>query len=134
MLGSKLKWTFCSGSVAMSPTSEIPTYQPFHPDTNFEYLRHSFSLVVNEPLGTMTHENGLTEMWLRTHTDTGLDVQERRHERSSGSIKSTAHENRRVVRAPCQPVVPKEFVAIRNLQLWHCGVGNQTEDVRVMLP
>jgi ectoine hydroxylase-related dioxygenase (phytanoyl-CoA dioxygenase family) len=135
MLGPMPKWTFCSGNSAMPPTPETPpTSQPVHSDADFEHPKHPFALVVNVPLITMTPENGSTEIWLGTHTDTGLDVQEGRHgERSSGRIKTTALENQRAIRPPCQPVVPKGAVVIRDLRLWHCGVGNQTEDVRVML-
>jgi ectoine hydroxylase-related dioxygenase (phytanoyl-CoA dioxygenase family) len=38
-----------------------------------------------------------------------------------------------VDRPPCQPVVPKGSLVIRDLRLWHAGVGNQTEIPRVML-
>lgn len=82
----------------------------------------------------MTPENGSTEVWLGTHTDAGLHVQEGLHgERASGRIKPTELEKRRLDRPPCQPVVPKGSLVVRDLRLWHAGVGNQTEDPRVML-
>ncbi|KAH8698706.1 phytanoyl-CoA dioxygenase [Talaromyces proteolyticus] len=135
MLGPKPQWTFCSGNAAMPPTPETPpTSQPVHSDADFDHPKHPFALVVNVPLVTMTPENGSTEIWLGTHMDSGLHVQEGMHgDRASGRIKPRLLEKQRLVRPPCQPVVPKGSVVIRDLRLWHCGVGNQTDDVRVML-
>jgi ectoine hydroxylase-related dioxygenase (phytanoyl-CoA dioxygenase family) len=82
----------------------------------------------------MTPENGSTEVWLGTHSDTGLHVQEGEHgERASGRIKLDELEKRRLDRPPCQPVVPKGSLVVRDLRLWHAGVGNQMKDPRVML-
>jgi ectoine hydroxylase-related dioxygenase (phytanoyl-CoA dioxygenase family) len=82
----------------------------------------------------MTPENGSTEVWLGTHTDSGLHVQEGLHgDRASGRIKSDELERRREIRSPCQPVVAKGSIIIRDLRLWHAGIGNRTDTVRVML-
>ncbi|KAI9924223.1 hypothetical protein ASPWEDRAFT_115050 [Aspergillus wentii DTO 134E9] len=134
-LGPRPKWTFCSGNTAMPPTAETPPMsQPVHSDADFDHPSHPFALVINVPLITMTPENGSTEVWLGTHKDSGLHVQEGQHgERASGRIKQDELEQRRAVRPPCQPTVPKGSVVIRDLRLWHAGIGNQTDDVRVML-
>ncbi|OGE56611.1 hypothetical protein PENARI_c003G11567 [Penicillium arizonense] len=134
-LGPRPKWTFCSGNTAMPPTAEHPPMsQPVHSDADFAHPSHPFAYVINVPLITMTPENGSTEVWLGTHTDTGLHVQEGLHgERASGRVKLDELEKRRVDRPPCQPVVPKGSLVIRDLRLWHAGVGNQTEIPRVML-
>jgi ectoine hydroxylase-related dioxygenase (phytanoyl-CoA dioxygenase family) len=108
--------------------------QPVHSDADFAHPSHPFAYVINVPLITMTPENGSTEVWLGTHTGTGLHLQEGLHgERASGRIKLDELEKRRVDRPPCQPVVPKGSLVIRDLRLWHAGVGNQTEIPRVML-
>lgn len=119
----------------MPPTPEYPpASQPVHSDADFQHPDHPFALVINVPLITMTPENGSTEIWLGTHRDTGLNVQEGLHgERASGRIKAENLEKQRALRPPCQPVVPKGSVVIRDLRLWHAGIGNRTEDVRVML-
>ncbi|OQD91526.1 hypothetical protein PENSOL_c052G06979 [Penicillium solitum] len=134
-LGPCPKWTFCSGNTAMPPTAENPPIsQPVHSDADFAHPTHPFAYVINVPLITMTPENGSTEVWLGTHTDAGLHVQEGLHgERASGRIKFDELEKRRLDRPPCQPVVPKGSLVVRDLRLWHAGVGNQTEDPRVML-
>ncbi|KAJ5593382.1 hypothetical protein N7537_010286 [Penicillium hordei] len=134
-LGPRPKWTFCSGNTAMPPTAETPPMsQPVHSDADFAHPTHPFAYVINVPLITMTPENGSTEVWLGTHTDAGLQVQEGLHgERASGRIKLDELEKRRLARPPCQPVVPKGSLIVRDLRLWHAGVGNQTEDPRVML-
>ncbi|KAJ5278367.1 hypothetical protein N7524_004520 [Penicillium chrysogenum] len=134
-LGPRPKWTFCSGNTAMPPTAENPPKsQPVHSDADFAHPSHPFAHVINVPLITMTPENGSTEVWLGTHSDTGIYVQEGEHgERASGRIKLDELEKRRLDRPPCQPVVPKGSLVVRDLRLWHAGVGNQTEDPRVML-
>ncbi|KAH8422527.1 uncharacterized protein LDX57_000281 [Aspergillus melleus] len=134
-LGPRPKWTFCSGNSAMPPTAEHPPMsQPVHSDADFDHPKHPFAYVVNVPLITMTPENGSTEVWAGTHTDSGLHVQEGMHgERASGRIKLGELEKRRAVRPPCQPVVPKGSFVLRDLRLWHAGVGNQTDEVRIML-
>jgi ectoine hydroxylase-related dioxygenase (phytanoyl-CoA dioxygenase family) len=82
----------------------------------------------------MTPENGSTEVWLGTHADTSLSDQEGAHgERASGRIKGPLLEERKKVRAPCQPVVKKGSVVVRDLRLWHGGCPNLSEVPRVML-
>ncbi|KAB8258618.1 hypothetical protein BDV32DRAFT_159886 [Aspergillus pseudonomiae] len=134
-LGPRPKWTFCSGNSAMPPTAENPPMsQPVHSDADFAHPTHPFAYVVNIPLITMTPENGSTEIWLGTHTDSGLHIQEGMHgERASGRIQLDALEKRRMIQPPCQPVVPKGALVLRDLRLWHAGIGNQTDEVRVML-
>ncbi|KAJ5580079.1 uncharacterized protein N7459_006064 [Penicillium hispanicum] len=134
-LGPRPKWTFCSGNTAMPPTAESPAVsQPVHSDADFQHPDHPFAYVVNVPLITMTPENGSTEIWLGTHQDTNLHFQEGLHgERASGRIKSEKLNKRRAIRPPCQPTVPKGSIVIRDLRLWHAGIGNQTDTVRVML-
>ena len=74
------------------------------------------------------------EIWLGTHTNTSLEDQEGAHgDRASGRIKPSLLEARRSIRAPCQPVVKKGSVIIRDLRLWHGGKPNLTQEPRVML-
>lgn len=108
--------------------------QPVHSDADFAHPAHPFAYVINVPLITMTPDNGSTELWLGTHTDSGMQVQEGLHgERASGRIKLEVLEKRRAIRPPSQPVVPKGSFVLRDLRLWHAGIGNQTDTVRVML-
>ena len=83
-----------------------------------------------------TPENGSTELWLGTHTGalSGLQAQEGMHgERASGRIKESLLSDRRQNRGPCQPAIRKGSIVIRDLRLWHAGMPNWTEQVRVML-
>ncbi|EED20882.1 conserved hypothetical protein [Talaromyces stipitatus ATCC 10500] len=134
-LGPRPKWTFCSGNTAMPPTADHPPMsQPVHSDADFAHPDHPFAYVINVPLITMSPENGSTEIWLGTHTDTGLHVQEGKHgERASGRVRIEELEKRRATGPPCQPVVPRGSLVVRDLRLWHAGIGNQTEIPRVML-
>jgi ectoine hydroxylase-related dioxygenase (phytanoyl-CoA dioxygenase family) len=119
----------------MPPTAEYPPMsQPVHSDADFDHPDHPFAYVVNVSLITMTPENGSTEVWLGTHANTGLHVQEGRHsERASGRIRQEDLDNRRTIRPPCQPIVPKGSIVVRDLRLWHAGMGNRTDTIRVML-
>ena len=137
MLGPKPKWTFCSGNTALPPVEGTqPQRQPVHADADFAHPTHPFALVVNVPLITFTPENGSTEIWLGTHTGDllGLQVQDGAHgERASGRIKENLLEQRRETRGPSQPVIGKGSIVIRDLRLWHAGMPNMTDDVRVMI-
>lgn len=119
----------------MPPSAEIkPQRQPTHSDADFAHPPHPFALVVNVPLITMCPENGSTEVWLGTHTGTGLHHQEGLHgDRASGRIKQDLLESRRKISPPIQPVVPKGSIVVRDLRLWHGGMPNMSNDVRVML-
>lgn len=121
----------------MPPVEGVePQRQPVHEDADFAHPDHPFALVVNVPLITFTPENGSTEVWLGTHTPelAGLHVQDGLHgERASGRIKPDLLEERRKVRGPSQPVIEKGSLVVRDLRLWHAGMPNLTEEVRVML-
>ncbi|KAK6953881.1 hypothetical protein Daesc_003843 [Daldinia eschscholtzii] len=133
VLGPRPKWTFCSANSAM-PGGK-PARQPVHSDADFKHPDHPFALVVNIPLVTMTPENGSTEIWLGTHNnDANVNGQEGAHgERASGRIRESLLVERREVCPPCQPVIQKGSIVIRDLRLWHAGMPNLAGDVRVML-
>lgn len=119
----------------MPPTPEIPPQrQPVHSDADFAHPDHPFALVVNVPMIDFTPENGSTEIWLGTHQAYGLEAQEGAHgERNSGRIRAPLLEERSKTSPPVQPFIPKGSIVIRDLRLWHAGMPNFTNDVRVML-
>lgn len=113
-----------------------PQRQPVHSDADFAHPTHPFALVVNVPLIDFTPENGSTELWLGTHTGdlSGLQVQEGAHgDRASGRIREELLTERRKVRGPSQPKIKKGSIVVRDLRLWHAGMPNLTDEVRVML-
>ena len=129
-LGPRPRMTFLSGNTALRSTQS----QPVHSDADFDHPQIPFALVVNVPLITMTPENGSTEVWLGTHTGSGLHVQEGRHgDRASGRIVADQLDARRKACPPIQPIVPKGSIIIRDLRLWHCGKPNLEGSTRVML-
>ncbi|TQS31843.1 hypothetical protein Golomagni_07864 [Golovinomyces magnicellulatus] len=110
-----------------------PQRQPAHSDADFAHPDHPFALVVNVPLVSMTPENGSTELWLGTHTN-DISVQEGAHgERASGRIKQDLLKQREQISPPVQATVKKGAVVVRDLRLWHAGMPNMSEEVRVML-
>ncbi|KAI1428778.1 hypothetical protein F5Y12DRAFT_729941 [Xylaria sp. FL1777] len=137
VLGPQPKWTFCSGNTAMPPIPEgSPQRQPVHADADFAHPNHPFALVINVGLVDMTPHNGSTEVWLGTHTGTGgIEAQEGAHgERASGRIKEELLAERVASHGPpVQPNIKKGSIVIRDLRLWHAGMPNMSEEVRVML-
>ncbi|KAJ8115163.1 hypothetical protein OPT61_g3125 [Boeremia exigua] len=134
-LGPRPVLRFMSGNTALPPTEDSPpASQPIHNDADFDHPSIPFALVVNVPLVTMKPENGSTEIWLGTHANTTIADQEGAHgDRASGRIKTDLLEARRAVRAPCQPVVKKGSIIVRDLRLWHGGKPNYSAEPRVML-
>ena len=135
VLGPRPKMTFCSGNTAMPPTAEVKGQrQPVHSDADFRHPSHPFALVVNVGLISMKPENGSTELWLGTHNDTNIDDQQGAHgERASGRIKLALLEQRRKISPPIQGVIPKGSIIVRDLRLWHAGMPNYSDEIRVML-
>ncbi|KAE9569959.1 hypothetical protein CGMCC3_g13978 [Colletotrichum fructicola] len=134
VLGPRPKWTFCSANSAMPPLpGASPQRQPVHSDADFDHPSHPFALVTNIPLVSMTPKNGSTELWLGTHT-ADVSAQEGKHgERASGRIRENLLTERRGVRGPSQPDVKKGSIVLRDLRLWHAGMPNMSDEVRVML-
>jgi hypothetical protein len=87
-------------------------YQPAHMDG---WLGTDF-IVVNIPLGTVTEQNGSTEVWPRTH-----------HEKLTISQFNSAP--RQSVRLNAMP----GDIVLRYSNLWHRGTPNRSSDVRMML-
>ena len=81
-------------------------------------------------------DRGLLLIISSTHTGdlSGLQVQQgAKGTRASGRICEDLLEQRRQVRGPSQPVIEKGSIVIRDLRLWHAGMPNMTDEVRVML-
>ncbi|KAG9962738.1 phytanoyl-CoA dioxygenase family protein, partial [Aureobasidium melanogenum] len=135
VLGPKPRLTFMSGNSALPPVPGLtPQSQPVHTDADFDHPESPFALVVNVPLIDMDINNGSTEVWLGTHNITSLAAQEgKQGDRASGRIAKHLLEQRKQERGPCQPVVKKGSIIIRDLRLWHAGKPNFSNDVRVML-
>lgn len=81
----------------------------------------------------MTPENGSTEIWLGTHTRDVTSQEGAHGERASGRIKKDILEQRQQTHGPCQPTIKQGSIVIRDLRLWHAGMPNTTQDIRIML-
>lgn len=130
LLGDGLHNGFYSGNTAVPGAGQR---QPIHADSgqlwpNLTVVPPPYALVVNVPVVEMTPENGSTEIWSGTHTDTTVSIQ-------SGDIKLPADkvEARRAEAPPLQPVVPVGSAVIRDIRLWHAGMPNTTDMPRPML-
>lgn len=108
--------------------------QPVHSDADFAHPTHPFALVTNVPLVETRPDNGSTELWLGTHSPFGVDAQEGTHgERASGRIRQELLQEREKVAPPVQPFINKGSIVVRDLRLWHAGMPNTSDEVRVML-
>jgi ectoine hydroxylase-related dioxygenase (phytanoyl-CoA dioxygenase family) len=126
MFGPQPQLRFYSANTAFKATDR----QPPHIDVNFAFPRVPFGYCININLVDTSPENGSTEVWLGTHTDTDQGVLP-----TTGDlrIRDELVERRRAVRPPIQPSLPKGSLIIRDFRLWHAGRPNTTDEPRVML-
>ncbi|GFZ49295.1 hypothetical protein JCM24511_07414 [Saitozyma sp. JCM 24511] len=130
ILGGRPTMSFVSANTAVKAEEG----QPVHSDADFEHPKIPFAAVVNVGLVDMSPTNGSTQVWLGTHRDTDLSCQEGAHgERASGRIRRDLLDERSEVSPPIQPTIKKGSIIIRDLRLWHAGMPNRTETIRVML-
>lgn len=123
MLGPRPTLRFYSANTAFKATGR----QPPHIDVHFDFPRVPFGYCVNINLVDTSPSNGATEIWLGTHTNTGHDVMR------DGQIDLDLQRERREVRPPIQPTLPKGSLIIRDFRLWHAGMPNHSDEPRVML-
>lgn len=129
-LGGKPTMSFISSNSAVKAKEG----QPIHCDADFDHPNIPFAAVVNVGLIDMEPKNGSTEIWLGTHKDASVKDQQGAHgERASGRIKEDLLEQRRSIRPPIQPYVKKGSLLVRDLRLWHAGMPNRTDEIRIML-
>ncbi|KAI7968251.1 hypothetical protein EIK77_010421 [Talaromyces pinophilus] len=126
MLGPGLALRFHSANTAFKATGR----QPPHIDVHFDFPRGvPFGYCVNINLVDTSLLNGATEVWPGTHLGTSIDdVSD-----TEPGIRKELIEERRKIRPPVQPSLPKGSLIIRDFRLWHAGRPNQTDEPRVMI-
>lgn len=129
VLGPGLKNSFYSGNT----TLPSDTRQPVHPDVgqlwpNLAHSTPAFGLVINVPVVDVTPENGSTEIWPGTHSDTTYSIQN-----GSARITEEALSPYRTQFSPIQPTLSLGSVLIRDIRLWHAGMPNYTQIPRPMI-
>lgn len=126
MLGPDPALRFYSANTAFKATGR----QPPHIDVHFDFPRGvPFGYCVNINLADTSPQNGATEVWPGTHIATSIDDMSD----TEPGIKGDLVEERRKIRPPVQPSLPKGSLVIRDMRLWHAGRPNQTDEPRVML-
>ena len=87
-----------------------------------------YGIVCNLPL-IDTSTGNATELWPGTHLDGRTNGREGIHR----DIPFEWLEERRAVRPPIQVPQAKGSVILRDVRLWHTGVANTSDDIRIML-
>ncbi|CAK7225131.1 hypothetical protein SBRCBS47491_005787 [Sporothrix bragantina] len=103
--------------------------QMVHSDIRFEHPEHPFAIAFNTCLVDVGPENGSTELWLGTQN---TNINDHR-ELGEPMIATDKLEARRAVRPPIYPRLKKGSIVLRDLRLWHAGMPNPTNNVRIML-
>ncbi|GFZ50300.1 hypothetical protein JCM24511_08056 [Saitozyma sp. JCM 24511] len=103
--------------------------QRVHSDIRFEHPNHPFALTQNVVMCDCGPENGVTELWLGTQ-NTGVEI---RPQLGEPYIAEDVVEARRQVRPPIYPRIKKGSILIRDLRLWHAGMPNPSDEVRILL-
>ncbi|KAJ5747664.1 uncharacterized protein N7511_009360 [Penicillium nucicola] len=127
MIGPCPTMRFYSANTAFKATER----QPVHIDVDFDMPHMPFAYCVNVNLVDTSPENGATEVWLGSHTDTDRYMLDQTTEYKQ--IRSDLLEERRRISPGIQPGLPKGSLMIRDFRLWHAGMPNRTDDPRVML-
>lgn len=101
--------------------------QPVHVDLDFDFPNIPFGFAININLVDVDCQNGATEVWPGTHLKGG------QFQLLDGIVRPELVEERRVIRPPVRVICPKGSLVIRDLRLWHAGVGNRTASPRIMI-
>ena len=122
VLGPALKSRLPYGGNVAMPGSEM---QRIHRDGGAQReIRPIGGLVVNIPLVDFTEENGSTEVWPGTHLVTDVDEEDAK----------PARLLERAAKVPSVRMnVPAGSVVVRDTRMWHRGMPNRTQTIRVML-
>ncbi|KAK8001135.1 hypothetical protein PG991_013357 [Apiospora marii] len=129
MFGPRPSLRFYSANTAFRATGR----QPPHIDIDFDFPQVPFGYCVNINLVATSPENGATQVWLGSHTDTTRHVLETDPATGHEQIRADLQEARRRISPPIQPSLPQGALVIRDFRLWHAGMPNRTDEPRVML-
>jgi len=129
VMGPGLRNIMYGGNTAMPSESR----QPAHADIgqlwpNQEHAHPPAMLVVNIPTVDVSAENGSTEIWLGTHLDTSIAMQD-----GDIVVAPEVLEARRAVSPPLQPDIKRGSIVIRDVRMWHAGMPNRTSNPRPMI-
>ncbi|TYJ58912.1 hypothetical protein B9479_000345 [Cryptococcus floricola] len=127
VLGPKPELRYIRSNTLLGNATER---QRVHKDVKMRHLMHPFAIAMNVCLIDASPENGSTEVWLGTSSQsTSDDLQEI----GLGFVREDKLEERRAVRPPVQASIPRGSLILRDLRLWHAGMPNNTPETRVML-
>ncbi|KAM0750036.1 hypothetical protein T439DRAFT_381558 [Meredithblackwellia eburnea MCA 4105] len=132
-LGPGIQLAFITANAALSNTHDR---QPVHKDAPFHHPLAPYSLNTNFPLMDFTPENGSTEFWLGTHSQTTNEEQlwrSKEHKTPTCNVIPAIFNERAQVRPGEQLRVPFGTVLLRDMRTWHAGMPNVTDEDRIMI-
>ncbi len=129
IIGPRPQLRWASSNVAIP--SRGNARQAVHSDAYADILPFPSCIEVNIYLNDngVSPENGSTEIWPGTHVFTEKD----HINHGRGWIKKSALNKRARVCPPIQPTIPKGSLMLRDFRLWHAGMPNPSEGLRIML-
>ena len=128
VIGPGIRSNFYSGNTAIRSEQR----QPVHADMgqlwrSLPTATPAFACVVNVALVDFSPENGSTEIWPGTHTDTTISLYD------DIKIPPSALDAWRERTTPLQPTMSAGSLLIRDIRLWHAGMPNHTDTPRPMI-
>ena len=89
--------------------------QKVHKDVKHDHLSHPFAAALNICLVDVGPENGSTEIWLGTAKSSPPSDRE---SVTVGLIQESKLDERRKIRPPIYPIIPKGSLVLRDLRVW----------------
>ena len=112
ILGPKPELRYIRSNTLVGNTTER---QRVHKDVRGVHLSHPYAVAMNTCLIDTYPENGSTEVWLGTSVSSPWDDH---IQHDLGWVRDDKLEERRQVRPPVYPTLPKGSVVLRDLRLW----------------
>lgn len=122
VLGPNPVLRFQSGNAAFKADEQ----QPVHIDIDYEYPKLPFGMCININLVAVSPQNGATEFWPGSHVVAPSLV-------PPGIVSPHHLQRQRDLKPPLQFTLPKGSLIIRDLRIWHAGMPNMTDNVRITL-
>jgi hypothetical protein len=129
IIGPKPQLAFASSNIVF-PSEGDSARQAVHCDSYSVHRDFPVCIEVFFYLEEVDVGNGSTELWPGSHRGWDIDDQ---CEHGRGWIKESVFKKRAELSPPIQCTIPKGSICLRDMRLWHAGMPNNSNDLRIML-